>query len=525
MLEALASAVAGASDKEERLVTGALARSTAAPVSPLAALLASDKAPVDDRARAARVLGAIDDDARGGAAGRALGRGPFPCARAVVERARPHAPKLPSAAVLAAIAAGPHRRPRAGGRPAARSCPAAISAIRAARRGRSDRCARRSRPNDSFEVRGRAVMALGTLGSAGDPARWRSCASTATSPCCATWRRASSPADARRPAPAPRRLDVRPALRGALADPDPRVRETAALALGQHNDAESAPALIAGAKQEPWPFVRRAELEALGHLCTPGAGDLMLRAVARDVDEVRRAALVGLARCKDPRTRAVLLKTVARQNEAATVRELAAALIGESGDHGAAPAAGDRAAQPGQRGGRRSGAGGRHRDRAARPRPPGRPGRRRRGGDDGRRQAPSLPRGRDRSAEHAVRSVRRARDAARARDGPRGGARGGGAERREALRLAVTFGAPGAFGGQGLGPRLTCGSNASARSQVRRRTWLFPARSLRPDHKPSCAPEKASSGLRRSIESKRPRRAKRREGVMRASAARSDARV
>ena len=63
----------------------------------------------------------------------------------------------------------------------------------------------------------------------------------------------------------------------------------------------------------------------------------MLRAVARDVDEVRRAALVGLARCKDPRTRAVLLKTVARQNEAATVRELAAALIGESGDHGAAP--------------------------------------------------------------------------------------------------------------------------------------------------------------------------------------------
>jgi HEAT repeat protein len=63
----------------------------------------------------------------------------------------------------------------------------------------------------------------------------------------------------------------------------------------------------------------------------------MLRAVARDVDEVRRAALVGLARCKDPRTRAVLLKTVARQNEAATVRELAAALLGETGDHGAAP--------------------------------------------------------------------------------------------------------------------------------------------------------------------------------------------
>jgi hypothetical protein len=50
------------------------------------------------------------------------------------------------------------------------------------------------------------------------------------------------------------------------------VRETAALALGQHKDAESASALITGAKQEPWPFVRRAELEALGHLCTGGRG-------------------------------------------------------------------------------------------------------------------------------------------------------------------------------------------------------------------------------------------------------------
>src|SRR5262249_49066382 len=131
--------------------------------------------------------------------------------------------------------------------------------------------------------------------------------------------------------------DARPALRAALADADPRVRETAALALGQQHDTESTPALIAGAKQEPWPFVRRAELEALGHLCAPGAGDLMLRAIARDVDEVRRAALVGLVHCKDPRARAVLLKTVMRANEAATVRELAAALIGESGDHAAAP--------------------------------------------------------------------------------------------------------------------------------------------------------------------------------------------
>jgi HEAT repeat protein len=63
----------------------------------------------------------------------------------------------------------------------------------------------------------------------------------------------------------------------------------------------------------------------------------MVRAIARDVDEVRRAALVGLVHCKDGRARTVLLKTVTRVNEAATVRELAAALLGESGDHAAAP--------------------------------------------------------------------------------------------------------------------------------------------------------------------------------------------
>jgi HEAT repeat protein len=64
----------------------------------------------------------------------------------------------------------------------------------------------------------------------------------------------------------------------------------------------------------------------------------MMRAGQRDVDEVRRAALVTLVRCKDPRSRAVLLRSVGRRNESATVRELAAALLGELGDRGAAPA-------------------------------------------------------------------------------------------------------------------------------------------------------------------------------------------
>jgi HEAT repeat protein len=175
-------------------------------------------------------------------------------------------------------------------------------------------------------------MALGTLGNAGDPAALAAIRDKGDEPVLRYL--ATRELAGLKPAGG---VDPRPALRGALADADPRVRETAALALGKQGDTASAPALIAGAKQEPWPFVRRAELEALGQLCAPGAAELMLRALGKDVDEVRRAALVGLVRCKDKRTRTVLLKKLAQQTESATVRELAAALIGESGDKGAAP--------------------------------------------------------------------------------------------------------------------------------------------------------------------------------------------
>jgi len=330
VLEALASALAGATDKEEHLVTGALVRAAAAPVSPLAALLASDKAAVDDRARAARVLGALDDAHAAEALVEALGRGPAPL-RAAVVGALARAPKLGGEAVMAAIAAGPHD---GGAREAdlLRTLPTVVKREPGRRSEAIGSLRAALAPERGFEVRGRAVMALGTLGSAGDPAALATLREHDAEPVVrylATRELANlSPASG---------VDPRPALRGALADGDPRVRETAALALGQLGDTDATAALIAGAKQEPWPFVRRAELEALGRLCTPGGGDLMLRAVARDVDEVRRAALVGMVRCKDKRARAVLLKTVARANEAATVRELAAALLGESGDHGAAP--------------------------------------------------------------------------------------------------------------------------------------------------------------------------------------------
>jgi HEAT repeat protein len=334
VLEALAAAVAGATEKEERLVTAALAHAQAAPVSPLAALLASDKASVDDRVRAARVLGALDDARAAEVLVEALGRGPVPV-RAAVVGAITRAPKLPTAAVLAAIAAGPHD---GGAREAdlLRALPAVVKRDPGRRAEAVGSLRAALAPERSFEVRGRAVMALGTLGGDGDPGALAQLREHGDEPVL-RYLAARELATLTPAAAAGVPVDVRPALRGALADPDPRVRETAALALGQHGDKDSAAALIAGAKQEPWPFVRRAEIEALGHLCSAGSNELILRAIARDVDEVRRAALVSMVRCKDQRTRTVLFKVLANHTEAATVRELAAALIGESGDATAAP--------------------------------------------------------------------------------------------------------------------------------------------------------------------------------------------
>jgi HEAT repeat protein len=330
VLEALAGALGGATEKEERLVTAAMVHAAAPPVSPLAALLASDKAGVEDRARAARVLGALNDPRAAEVLVEALGRGPVPVRTAVVS-AIGRAPRLTGDVVLAAIASNAHD---GGAREAdlLRALPAVVKREPARRAEVIGSLRAALAPERSFEVRGRAVMALGTLGTAGDPGALAQLREHDGEPVLcylATRELAGLSPDTG--------VDPRPALRAALADEDPRVRETAALALGQQGDKVATGALIAGAKQEPWPFVRRAELEALGHLCMPGAGDLMLRAIARDVDEVRRAALVGMVRCKDPRSRAVLLKTVTRANEAATVRELAAALLGEAGDRAAAP--------------------------------------------------------------------------------------------------------------------------------------------------------------------------------------------
>jgi HEAT repeat protein len=129
-----------------------------------------------------------------------------------------------------------------------------------------------------------------------------------------------------------------PALRAAVQDADPRVRETAAESLGRKGDTLSAKALIEGAKQEPWPQVRRAEVVALGLLCVAEGNDLLVRAFQRDAEEVRQAALVGIAHCYAVKATGTLLRTLGRLAESADMRALAARLLGERKDPRTVPA-------------------------------------------------------------------------------------------------------------------------------------------------------------------------------------------
>jgi HEAT repeat protein len=78
--------------------------------------------------------------------------------------------------------------------------------------------------------------------------------------------------------------------------------------------------------------VRKAEIKALGELCVPEGNDLLIRAFQRDADDLRQAALTGIARCYGPKATGTLLRTLGRQAESADLRSLAARLLGQRKD-------------------------------------------------------------------------------------------------------------------------------------------------------------------------------------------------
>ena len=190
VVEALVAAVHGATEKEERLVTAALRRDADPPVTALAKLLSTAEAPEADRARAARILAALDDAAATEALLTAVGHGPEPLRDAVV-LALARAPRLD-----ARLRARRHRRVARGGRRAPRR-----SAARRARgdqanaRRRDARARRPARRDGARTVRSRCAAAPSSRWARSDRPRCpisRSCAPTRTSPCCATSRRAPS---------------------------------------------------------------------------------------------------------------------------------------------------------------------------------------------------------------------------------------------------------------------------------------------------------------------------------------------
>jgi HEAT repeat protein len=314
---ALVAAIAQATADEEKLILKLLPALPAPPVAALAAILHDDKRGDDDRVRAARVLAAIGrDEARAGLLA-AVGRGrpvlrhalrsllaglPAPAlAAALAELAGTEASKTARRADLLAIVGALAAR-----EPALRE--AALAALRAPLDGEA-----------SFEERGRAIQALGLVAA---PAAVEALAAVRAGSTDTTLRGLAIGELVNADGPA-----ALSALRAAMHDTDPLVREIAAAGLGRKHDRDSAELLVTGAKQEPWPMVRRAEITALGALCTKAGNELLLRAFSKDVEEVRQAALVGIAECYQVKATGTLLRTLGRLAETADMRSLAARLL------------------------------------------------------------------------------------------------------------------------------------------------------------------------------------------------------
>ena len=95
--------------------------------------------------------------------------------------------------------------------------------------------------------------------------------------------------------------------------------------------------MLAGARHETWTDVRRADVAALGELCTPAADEALQLALKRDVDEVREVALAGIAHCYGVKANPALIHILGRLPESADMRALAARLLAERRDPATVP--------------------------------------------------------------------------------------------------------------------------------------------------------------------------------------------
>ena len=322
LASALAAALVAATPDEEKIIFALLARLQEPPLPAIVALAADETRGEPDRLRAARALALLAQPEARRALLATLGKGsPFlraslretaagakpPLARAALDAITqvPGSAQGQRADLLFVLAAASSREPE--------QVPAAVEILHATLQSTA-----------SFEEQARAIQGLGMMrkpAATAELVAFRARAADSVLRFFAT----RELADISDP-------EAGLALRAALLDSDPRAREIAALALGQRHDQAMALQIIDAAKQEPWPGVRRAQVTALGDLCVPEGNDLLLRAYEKDVDDIRMAALLGLAHCRDWRASALLVRVLGRLPESADMRSLAARLLAEMKD-------------------------------------------------------------------------------------------------------------------------------------------------------------------------------------------------
>lgn len=121
-------------------------------------------------------------------------------------------------------------------------------------------------------------------------------------------------------------------LTAALADPDARARQRAALALGNVCEPGAAEALV-GALDDSSKNVRQAATYALGRTGVPTALDPLIRLMKDQVHQVRQASVSALGELCDRRALPALIEGLSDPDE--HVRQVAASSLGRLADRGA----------------------------------------------------------------------------------------------------------------------------------------------------------------------------------------------
>lgn len=124
---------------------------------------------------------------------------------------------------------------------------------------------------------------------------------------------------------------VEEAMFAALRASDPRVREVAARWIARHGPRNSGEQLLSAFQSERWPFVRVGLVAAMGQRCPVNLGQTLTVSARSESADERRAALAAMSSCQPVDSRPLLFATLESNREVASVRSMAARLIGEVG--------------------------------------------------------------------------------------------------------------------------------------------------------------------------------------------------